>query len=188
MNKLNMIESVLEAIRDDEKLSPEEKSARHDMIDECVKSYVTYHNEAVSQGQSLALQRFRMNFDEYAAYVARLHEQRKELHKNMIDHTIVLNQLCEDHGVDKPYTGPLDTSKGRDDPDTRFGVAAFGEELCRDLFKTTHEYGVPARAAQAYMDYSKRIATQPESLGAMQRMMARAQAQRDMDASAQREI
>lgn len=183
MNKLNHIETLLEAIRDDEKLEPADRAARHDLVDECVKSYVSYHNEAVSQGQSLALQRFRMDFDQYAEYVARLHEQRKELHKNMIDHTVILNRLCEDHGIDPIYKGRLDTSRGRDDADTRFGVAAFGEELCRDLFKTTHEYGVPAKAAQAYMDYSRRVRSEAKGWGALQHMMARADAQKNMDAT-----
>ncbi len=181
MNKLNHIETLLEAIRDDGRLTPEERSTRHDLVDECVKSYVTYHNEAVSQGQSLTMQRFRMGFDQYADYVARLHEQRKEMHKNMIDHTALLNQLCQDHGIDPIYTGALDMSKGRDDTDTRFGVAAFGEELCRDMFKATHELGVPAKASQAYMDYSKRIQTESQGWNALQHMMARADAQRNMD-------
>ena len=183
MNKLAHIETLLEAIRDDGGLSDTDKSARYDMVDDSVKAYVAYHNEAVSQGQSLVLQRFRMDEDQYADYIRRLHEQRKELHKNMIDHTAMLNRLCEDHGVDPIYGGPLDLSKGRDDPDTRFGVAAFGEELCRDLFRTTHELGVPERAKQAYMDHSKRIVTEGKTWGMLQRMMAQADARNAMDAS-----
>lgn len=180
MNKLNHIESVLEAVRDDVDLGEDEKSVRYDMIDGCVEACVQYHNMAVDQGRSLVIQRFRMDFADYAKYIERLHEQRKEMHRAMIDHIAVLNQLCSDYRLDKIYKGPMDLSKGRGDDDTRFGAAAFGEELCRDLFKTTHEYGVPAKAEEAYKDYAKRVRSN-SSMSALQRMMARAEAQSKMD-------
>lgn len=181
MNKFNHIELLLEAIRDSGSLSKDEKAVKTDLVDSCVDAYVRYHNTAVDQGRSLALNRFRMDFDQYAGYVARLHETRKEMHKSMIDHTAILNQLCRDHGLSRIYEGPLDLSKGRDDPDTRFGVAAFGEELCRDLFKTSETMGVPKQAHMAYRDYAQRVAAHPHA-SAMQHMMDRARAQSDMDA------
>lgn len=181
MNKFNHIELLLEAIRDDGNTGKEEKSVKMDLVDGCVDAYVRYHNTAVDQGRSLALNRFRMDFDQYADYVARLHETRKEMHKAMIDHTAVLNGLCRDYGLTPIYKGPLDLSKGRDDPDTRFGVAAFGEELCRDLFKTSETMGVPRQAHTAYKDYAKRVAEHPH-ISAMQHMMDRAKAQAGMDA------
>ena len=182
MNKLNHIESLLEAIRDDSQIPHEEKNVRYDLVDGCVNAYVKYHNTAVDQGASLIVQRFRMDFDTYAEYVARLHEQRKALHKAMIDHTIILNRLCAEHGVKPIYTGPMDASKGRDDPDTRFGVAAFGEEICRDLFQTTEKLGVPERAHEAYKDYAKRMVEHAGAWNQVQRMLAQAQAKSQMDA------
>lgn len=182
MNKLTHIETILESIRDDSKYSDDEKSRRYDYVDEAVSSYVTYHNEAVDQGRLLSLARFRMDFDEFAQYVERLHERRKEMHKSMIDHTRILNQLCEDQGLSKIYTGPL-SDQGRKDNDTRFGVAEFGEELCRDLFKTTHEYGVPAKAREAYKDHAKRVTQEGRGWSMLQRMIERADAQKNMDAT-----
>lgn len=183
MNKLNHVESLLEAIRDDASIPQDEKAIRHDLVDSCIQSYIKYHNTAVDQGASLVFQRFRMDFETYAEYVARLHDQRKDLHKAMIDHTIMLNRLCEEHGVKKIYTGALDESKGRNDPDTRFGVAAFGEELCRDLFQTTEKLGVPDRAKEAYKDYSKRLVENAGAWNQIQRMLAQAQAKNQMDAN-----
>ncbi len=184
MNKLNHIESILEHIRDDAGYAPEEKETRYDLVGQSVQAFVTYHNEAVNQGLQLTMARIRMgdDFGAFSRYVANLHERRKELHKSMIDHAGVLNQLCADEGLDRIYDGPYDAERGRDDPDTRFGVAAFGEELCRDLFRTTETLYVPAKAHEAFKDHAKRVSSEGKNWNAMQRMLEQANARKDMDA------
>ena len=185
MNKLNHIESILEHVRDNAAYGPDMKDMKYDLVDSSIQAFVKYHNEAVEQGGQLTMARIRCgdDFDRFARFVSNLHERRKELHKSMIDHTAVLNQLCADEGLEPVYTGKLDMEKGRDDADTRFGVAAFGEEICRDLFRTTETLGVPARAHEAFKDHAKRVVEQGGAWSAMQRMLAQADARKRMDAS-----
>lgn len=185
MNKLNHIESILERIRDNDGHPQEEKETRYDLVEQSVQAFVTYHNEAVSQGAQITMQRIRLDgdFDAFARYVANLHERRKEMHKAMIDHIGILNQLCADEGLPGIYTGPYDPERGRDDPDTRFGVAAFGEELCRDLFKTTETLGIPSKAHEAFKDHAQRVSTEGKNWSAMQRMLEQASARKEMDAT-----
>lgn len=186
MNKLNHIESLLDGIRDDDKLDKTEKNMRYDLVEQSVNAFVTYHNEAVHQGAQITLARIRYSddFDRFAGFVANLHERRKEMHKAMIDHTGVLNQMCADAGLPAIYTGPYAADRGRDDPDTRFGVAGFCEELCRDLFRTTETVGVPEKAHEAFKSHAHRIESEGGGWSALQRMLARADAQKNMDASA----
>lgn len=184
MNKLNHVESILEHVRDNPAYTQEEKDARYDLVEQSVQAFVTYHNEAVNQGAQITMARVRLgdDFDSFAKYVANLHERRKEMHKAMIDHTGVLNGLCREEGIDDIYDGPYDAEKGRDDPETRFGVAAFGEELCRDLFRTTETLYVPAKAHEAFKDHARRVSQEGGAWNAMQRMLAQADAKRRMDA------
>lgn len=183
MNKLNHIEDILEHIRDNDGYSAEEKNTRYDLVEQSIQAFVTYHNEAVNQGGQITMARIRMDGDpdRFARYVSNLHERRKELHKAMIDHAGILNGLCRDESIDEIYTGPFNAEKGRDDPDTRFGVAAFGEELCRDLFRTTETLYVPAKAHEAFKDHAKRIGSEGAGWNALQRMLAHADAQKKMD-------
>lgn len=185
MNKLNHIESILEHIRDNPAYGQDDKDTRYDLVEQSVMAFVTYHNEAVNQGLQITMARVRLDgdFDAFARYVSNLHERRKEMHKAMIDHAGILNQLCADEGLDPIYDGPYDADRGRDDPDTRFGVAAFGEELCRDLFKTTETLGIPSKAHEAFKDYAQRISTEGKNWTALQRMLGHAQAQSGMDAN-----
>lgn len=185
MNKLNHIESILESIRDNDAYSQDDKDTRYDLVEQSVQSFVTYHNEAVNQGMQVTMARIRLgdDFDAFAGYVKNLHERRKEMHKAMIDHTGILNGLCREAGLPDIYTGPFDHEKGRNDADTRFGVAAFGEELCRDLFRTTDTLYVPAKAHEAFKDHAKRVSTEGKNWNAMQRMLERANAQTGMDAA-----
>lgn len=183
MNKLNHIESILEHVRDNGSYAQDEKDTRYDLVEQSVQAFVTYHNEAVNQGAQLTMARIRFDdFGKFSDYVAVLHERRKEMHKAMIDHAGILNQLCDDERLPAIYEGPYDKDRGRDDPDTRFGVAAFGEELCRDLFRTTETLYVPAKAHEAFKDHAQRIEKSGGAWNAMQRMMARADAQSKMDA------
>ena len=184
MNKLNHIESILEAVRDNPAYAREDRETRYDLVEQSVQAFVTYHNEAVNQGAQITMARIRMgdDFDAFARYVKNLHERRKEMHKAMIDHTGILNGLCADEGLDRIYDGPFDATKGRDDDETRFGVARFGEELCRDLFRTTETLYVPAKAHEAFKDHAKRVSQEGRHWTALQRMMERASAQKGMDA------
>lgn len=183
MNKLNHIEEILEHVRDNDGYSADEKNTRYDLVEQSVPAFVTYHNEAVNQGMSITMARVRLgdDFDGFARYVSNLHERRKELHKAMINHAGILNGLCRDENIEEIYTGPFDQTKGRDDPDTRFGVAAFGEELCRDLFRTTDTLYVPAKAHEAFKDHAQRIGSEGGGWNALQRMLAHADAQKKMD-------
>ena len=185
LSKFNHIESILEGIRDNGAYTQEEKDTRYDLVEQSVQAFVAYHNEAVSQGAQITMQRIRLgdDFDAFAKYVSNLHERRKEMHKAMIDHAGLLNQLCADEGLPAIYDGPYDADKGRDDPDTRFGVAAFGEELCRDLFKTTETLGIPAKAHEAFKDHAQRVSTEGKHWTAMQRMLEQSSARREMDAN-----
>lgn len=185
MNKLNHIESILEHVRDNPSYSGDDKNTRYDLVEQSVQAFVTYHNEAVNQGMQITMARVRLgsDFDAFARYVSNLHERRKELHKAMIDHAGVLNALCADEGIAPIYEGPYDAGKGRDDDDTRFGVAAFGEELCRDLFRTTETLYVPSKAHEAFKDHARRVSQEGKYWTAMQRMMEKAGAQKDMDAA-----
>lgn len=185
MNKLNHIESILEHVRDSQSYAKDEKETRYDLVEQSVQAFVAYHNEAVSQGAQITMARIRLDgdFDAFAKYVSNLHERRKEMHKAMIDHAGLLNQLCADEELPAIYEGPYDADKGRDDPDTRFGVAAFGEELCRDLFKTTETLGIPAKAHEAFKDHAQRVSTEGKNWSAMQRMLEQANARKEMDAN-----
>lgn len=187
MNKLTHIEDLLEHIRDNADLDQQQRDAKYDVVDQCITAYVKYHNEAVDQGRQITMQRFHLNEDAFVEFIEKLHERRKELHKKMIDHTVLLNKLCSEQGVAPIYDGPLDEAKGRSDDDTRFGVAAFGEELCRDMFRTTHELGVPAKAKQAYKDHASKLTTVGKNWSALQKMMEKANAQKEMDATYQKE-
>lgn len=183
MNKLNHIEEILEHVRDNDGYSADEKNTRYNLVEQSVQAFVTYHNEAVNQGMQITMARVRLgdDFDGFARYVSNLHERRKELHKAMIDHAGILNGLCRDEDIEEIYTGPFDQTKGRDDPDTRFGVAAFGEELCRDLFRTTDTLYVPTKAHEAFKDHAQRIGSEGGGWNALQRMLAHADAQKKMD-------
>lgn len=183
MNKLNHIEEILEHVRDNDGYSADEKNTRYDLVEQSVQAFVTYHNEAVNQGMQITMARVRLgdDFDGFARYVSNLHERRKELHKAMIDHAGILNGLCRDEDIEEIYTGPFDQTKGRDDPDTRFSVAAFGEELCRDLFRTTDTLYVPTKAHEAFKDHAQRIGSEGGGWNALQRMLAHADAQKKMD-------
>lgn len=185
MNKLNQLEEILERIRDNPQYEKTEKDTRYDLVEQSIQAFVTYHNEAVNQGMQITMARIRMDGDmnRFARYVENLHERRKEMHKAMIDHTGILNGLCRDEGLEKIYQGPFDAAKGRDDNDTRFGVAAFGEELCRDLFRTTETLYVPAKAHEAFKDHAKRVSTDGKNWSTLQRMIERANAQNSMDAT-----
>ena len=183
MNKLTHLETLLEAIRDDDNLGQEDRDTEFDMVDSCVGAYVQYHNEAVNQGRQLTVQRFRMEFADFAVKVDEMHERRKALHQDMISRTAILNQLCEDHGLAKIYDGPLDVSKGRGDKETRFGVAEFSEKLCRDLFRTTDLVYVPSKAHEAYRQHAETIMSAGSSWSAMQRMLEQADARSKMDSA-----
>lgn len=185
MNKFNHVESILEHIRDNPGYAPEEKETRYDLVEQSVQAFVTYHNEAVNQGMQVTMARIRLegDFEAFSRYVSNLHERRKELHKAMIDHIAILNQLCEDECIDRIYDGPYDSERGRDDPDTRFGVAKFGEVLCHDMFRTNEMLHIPSKAHEAFKDYAKRVSSEGKSWSTLQRVMGKAQAQKDMDAT-----
>lgn len=182
MNKLNQIEKLLESIRDDARYSDEEKQMRYNLVDDCLDSYVRYHNEAVNQGRQLTIQRFRVGFDEFADKVDEMHERRKAMHTAMIDHTAVVNNLCAAQGQPPFYDGPLDVTKGRMDNDTRFGVARHCEETCHAMYESTHEIGVPAKAVEAYKDYAQRLVSEGSNWSTLQHMLHSADARSRMTA------
>lgn len=178
MNKLAHIDKLLGEI----KLKNDDETANIEMdkVDKCIMSYVDYHNEAVSQGALIATAKFRLDDEKFGEYIEKLHNKRKNMHETMIDKTIILNEMCEQYNIGKIYEGKLDTSLGRSDNDTRFGVAGFAEELCKDFFKTTHEISVTEKAKQAYIDYAKKM--NPKA-SMFEKMMAMSQAKADMDSS-----
>lgn len=181
MSKLDNMEKLLYEIRSND--DQNEKDADFDRVNGCVESYTDYHNEAVNQGRLITMAKFRLDDDRFVRYINDLHEKRKDLHRTMIRQTIVLNGICEKYGLPGIYSGPLDKAAERDDPDTRFGVAEFGEELCRDFFRTTHEISVPEKAVEAYKEHAANIKNNSGSWNVMQRMMEKMDAQNKMDAS-----
>lgn len=180
-NKLNDVETLLKAIKSNNKNDKETINKLFEQVNDSIDVFINYHNEAVRQGELITLARFRMDEDKFIDYITKLHEHRKALHKNMIDQAIVLNTICKNNKVNPLYTGPLNTDKGRDDPDTRFGVAEFCEQLCHDFFKTTHETSVPEPIKKVYRDYSKNIMTNSERWSLVDEMMEKSKARLDMD-------
>ena len=183
MNKFNHVDELLKHVVKTSEDSDKHDSAMadFDIISKCIDTYVDYHNEAVRQGKTIQISRFIMEEDEFIGYIERLHEHRKALHQNMIDSTIVLNSLCNKYNMPIIYDGPLDKSKGRNDSDTRYGVAGFAEELCHDFYKTSDIIAVPEKARQAYRNYENDIKTKSSSWDMMQNMLAKAKAKNDMD-------
>lgn len=181
MNKLNHLEKLAKAISASDK-PDEERNADLDLAKICVDSYVDYHNMAVKQGALITIARFRLGEEEFIDYCENQHEHRKAMHRDMIDKTIVLNDLCGRYDVGPIYDGPLDKTKGRDDQDTRFGVAKLAEEVCHDLFRASDLIDVPEKARNAYNKYISEIASQkkPDSI---RDMLRKAVAMTEMDAT-----
>ena len=183
MNKFNHIETLLKTIVKTAENPDNHDSAINDFdtVSKCVDSYVDYHNEAVRQGKLIQFGRFHMSEDKFMDYITNLHEHRKALHQNMIDSTIVLNGMCNKYNMQIIYDGPLDKTNGRNDDNTRYGVAGFAEELCRDFYKTSDIIAVPEKARQAYQNYANDIKTKSSSWDMMQNILARAKARNEMD-------
>lgn len=178
MSKLESISKLLEKIKNENQ--PEYAKAEMSIVNDCIMSYVRYHNEAVEQGAMIAMARFRLDDSKFHKYIENLHNRRKDMHEEMIDRTAILNETFNRYGMNKIYTGKLDTSLGRQDPDTRFGVAAFAEELCKDFFKTTHEIKVTEKAKTAYLNYAEKVDPKASMLD---KILNTSKAKADMDSS-----
>ena len=180
MNAFDKIEKLLYAIK---KSSPGNLDGEFDHVNACVLAFTDYHNEAVNQGRILSIMRFKLDDDGFARTVEAMHKKRKAMHMRMIDCAVALNAMCRAYNVELIYEGPLDKNLMRDDPDTRFGVAKFAEQLCHDFFRTTHETEIPESAKQAYTNYANKVKIDGDS-GFVLNMMRKTEAKSNMDISA----
>ena len=81
-NKLNDVETLLKAIKSNNKNDKEAINKLFEQVNDSIDVFINYHNEAVRQGELITLARFRMDEDKFIDYITKLHEHRKALHKN----------------------------------------------------------------------------------------------------------
>ena len=191
MNKLNHLETLMKKIAENGLAPDSEQDRDFEDVGSHTEAFIAYHNEAVSQGLQLTMAGIRFGTEsQFVEFAEKLHERRKALHQSMIDAAIALNGLCEKYDIEKIYDGPLNAEKGRGDDDTRFGVAKFGEELCRDLFRTTETVSIPGKAVEAYRKFRQDVKSdydangrKPGAPSSVFEMLRKAAAQNGMDAS-----
>ena len=94
----------------------------------------SYHNHVIEMEQQMDFQKFRLDGDEFRAWLEDQNARRIQYHKSMIDSVIILNRYSRINGLEPLYEGKVNEKLKYDDADTRFGIAAFADEYCSEIF------------------------------------------------------
>jgi len=105
-----------------------------EFISSCMDKLTNYHNVVVTMEKNISIQKFRLESSDFQEWLSVEDERRILAHKSMIDAVIVLNRYSKINGLDLFYEDYVDEDLRYNDSDTRFGIAAFSDVNCHELF------------------------------------------------------